>query len=388
MTNWDYERSHPWITFQFDLAKASPPFWMLLGEARSKCDHIRFVPLSAETAGRLHALYLARGINATTAIEGNTLTEAEVRERVAGSLELPPSKEYLGVEVDNMVRAYNRIVAEAAEGDSTPITLELLCELNRRILEGLDTEPHVVPGEVRKYDVRAGPYLAVPWGDVAHLLSRLCEWLGSFTIAVDPQRIPLGFVKAVIAHVYLEWIHPFGDGNGRLGRLVEFLILIRSGVPLPAAHVLTSHYNDTRTAYYRQLQAASRSGGDLHPFLMYAAQGFVDGLTGAVKHLHAQQEQLMWQALVEDSLEGMHTPASRRQRLLAVELGRSGDWVLRSDARHLTPSLAEMFAGRTTKTLTRDINRLVEVGLLESERTRIRADLTQVRGMRPFVVEA
>jgi len=74
------------------------------------------------------------------------------------------------------------------------------------------------------------------------------------------------------------WIHPFGDGNGRTARLVEFQILLQAGIPSPAAHLLSNHYKQTRTEYYRQLATASRSGGNILPFIEYAVGGFVDGL--------------------------------------------------------------------------------------------------------------
>jgi hypothetical protein len=82
---------------------------MLLGEARSKCEHIANVPLRPATAEQLHLLYLAKGALATTAIEGNTLSEDEVVRHLQGKLQLPPSKEYLAKEIDNIVAACNRI---------------------------------------------------------------------------------------------------------------------------------------------------------------------------------------------------------------------------------------------------------------------------------------
>src|SRR4030065_2907005 len=97
-------------------------------------------------------------------------------------------------------------------------------------------------------------------------------------------------IKAVIAHLYFEWIHPFGDGNGRTGRLVEFQILVSSGVPPPAAPLLSNHYNLTRSAYYRELNLASRSGGDVIPFVCYAAEGFVDGLREQIGRGQAMQK--------------------------------------------------------------------------------------------------
>ena len=56
------------------------------------------------------------------------------------------------------------------------------------------------------------------------------------------------------------------------------MILVISGVPAPAAHLLSNHYNQTRSEYYRQLGRASQSGGDVLPFITYAVRGFVDGL--------------------------------------------------------------------------------------------------------------
>jgi Fic family protein len=383
-----WKTSHPWISFDLDLAQAGARFWMLLGEARSKCDHIRYVPLAEETARILSAVYFAKGVNATTAIEGNTLSEDEVLQRLAGQLELPASKEYLGKEIDNMISAYNEITKRVALGQHIPIGIETLCQLNREILDGLELQPGVEAGKLRHHDVAAGPYRAAPHGTVPELLRRLCEWLEGpqfETPQDDTLKIPYAFIKAVVAHVYVEWIHPFGDGNGRLGRLVEFTVLISSGVPLPAAHILTSHYNDTRTEYYRQLNEASRNGGDLRGFLNYAAQGFVDGLTAAIKLLHEQQERLMWQALVDERFaRTKHSPSSNRQRLLALAMGVERRWFSKVEARRLLP---DEYAGLTIRAVTRDLNRLRQLGFVIGGDKRFRANLALVRGMRPFVVD-
>ena len=72
-------------------------------------------------------------------------------------------------------------------------------------------------------------------------------------------------LSAILAHLYLAWIHPFGDGNGRSARLLEFGVLLTGRVPTVAAHLLANFYNDTRSEYYRQLRIASESGGDVVP---------------------------------------------------------------------------------------------------------------------------
>ena len=112
----EYKRTHPWIAFSLDLTNASYRLWMLLGEAQSKCRHISGVPLRPGDAEKLHKLFLVRGARATTAIEGNTLTEDEVRRIVDDDLQLPPSRAYLKREVENIVSACNAI----ASGVSSP----------------------------------------------------------------------------------------------------------------------------------------------------------------------------------------------------------------------------------------------------------------------------
>jgi cell filamentation protein, protein adenylyltransferase len=59
-------------------------------------------------------------------------------------------------------------------------------------------------------------------------------------------------------HIYIAWIHPFGDGNGRRTRMIELLLLAQSGVPWPAAHLLSNHYNKTRDRCYSGLANSSK----------------------------------------------------------------------------------------------------------------------------------
>ncbi len=380
-----YQETHPHITFQLNLAAMPPRFWMLMGEARSKCDHISRVPLEPETSEKLHEVYFAKGIHATTAIEDNTLSEEEVRERMAGDLELPPSKEYLGREVDNMLAAYNEVMGAALFGEPLPLSIDSLKHLNKRVLDGLSVDDRTVPGEIRTHSVMVGSYRGAPAEDCAYLLERLCEWVNGIEPAHDNERIPMAFIKATLAHIYFEWIHPFGDGNGRVGRLIEFAILTNHGIPAPAAHVLTSHYNDTRSQYYRELQAASSSGGDVTPFLLYAAQGFVDGLLVQIKELHKQQEALMWRAYVDRTYEGQARETASRRRKLALELGKlDGEWVRREDIPLLDRRLMKEYGSRADKTLTRDLNLLAKEGYVVLHGTRwVRAKVEVIKGMRP-----
>src|SRR6266508_2868514 len=97
-----YETSHPWIRFEADLRRDALRLGMLVGEAISKIEHIAAIPQTPETARRLHVLYLAKGARATTAIEGNELTEEQAIQAVEGTLEVPADQEYQKVELENI----------------------------------------------------------------------------------------------------------------------------------------------------------------------------------------------------------------------------------------------------------------------------------------------
>ena len=100
-----YEQTHPWITFRLDLNQAHPNLWTLLGQAVTFCRQVSQAALHPDIAKKFKTLYLSKGVRATTAIEGNTLTEEQVQAQIEGKLDLPPSQEYLQQEVVNILRA-------------------------------------------------------------------------------------------------------------------------------------------------------------------------------------------------------------------------------------------------------------------------------------------
>lgn len=365
----EFLTSHPWMTFTLDLRAADHVFWQLLGEAQSKCRHLTLSPLKPQARRALEELCLAKGAQATTAIEGNSLTLEQVEAAVRGDLRVPPSQEYLKQEVDNVIDACRLIEERVSRTGTFELSNDLLKELNALVLRDLDIDDHVVPGRFRDVSVVVGPYRAVPARDVEYLTDLMCEWLESAGFAPEGQdlrtRFVRMFVKAIASHLYIAWIHPFGNGNGRTARLIEFGILAAAGIPTVAAHLLSNHYNLTRSVYYRQLQRASRSGGDLTSFLRYAAEGFVDLLQEQLNVVHQQVHTYAWENLVHERFHDEHTAKAKRQRDLLLELGRRWpDTVPRSQLTTLTSGLALQYAGKQSKTLTRDLNSLLTTDLI------------------------
>ena len=360
-----YQETHPWISFQLDLREKDYTLWSQLGEVQAKCDQVAGALLLPEDGERLHQVYLAKGALATTAIEGNTLSEEDALGLVRGELELPPSKEYLGQAIRNIVKACNKIPEGILSGELAKLTVDRIMELNALILHDLPQKEGITPGLIRERDVSVGRYRGAPIQDCEHLLESLCNWLNADRFLPNAElRIASGVLKSIVAHLYLAWIHPFGDGNGRTARLVEFQLLLLSGVPTAAAHLLSNHYNMTRTEYFRQLDLASKSGGDLIPFVQYALQGLKDGLDQQLQTIRAHQFHVFWINHVHDLFRQKEGSTDLRRRQLIIDLSEETEPVPIVQLRYISPRTAEAYAGKTDNTIRRDVNALEKMELI------------------------
>ena len=127
----------PGPTSDSTCGRAGPRLWVLLGQIVGYAEFVSRALLPPKVAAEFARRYFAKGVRATVAIEGNTLSEKEVRAHIERKLELPPSKEYLGREVQNVVDAANGIVQRIQRGDAPLVTAEFLADCNGRILAGL-----------------------------------------------------------------------------------------------------------------------------------------------------------------------------------------------------------------------------------------------------------
>lgn len=381
-----FERTHPWIKFHLDLTRSSRHLWMLLAEAQSKCEHVAGVPLLPSVALHFYRVYLAKGVMATTAIEGNTLTEEEVLKAIDGELQVPPSKEYLRQEVNNIIEACNQIATNVFERDSCDISVQDIKDFNQLVLKDTPLGEGVTPGEIRRHSVMVGRYRGAPPEDCEYLLGQLSNWLSGLeenTPGFSSRQIALGILKAIATHLFMVWIHPFGDGNGRTARLMEFQILLSCGVSTTAAHLLSNHYNMTRAEYYRQLDRTHRSGEEIIPFIEYALQGFVDQLKEQIDTIKNQQLKVHWINYVHDVFGNRDSVTQIRRRRLVLDLTEKPEPVPISGIRHLSPRIAEAYAGKTPKTIQRDINNLTAQGLIEKTKDGVRAKVEQMLAFIP-----
>ena len=374
----EYHNTHPWISFQLDLRQADPRLWVLFGQIVASGEFMSRARLPPKVASEMARIYLAKGVQATVAIEGNTLSEEEVLAQIDDQLELPASKEYLGREVGNVVDAANGIVRRIHRGDAPPVTAEFVADCNGRILTGLSEVlgDEVEPGRVRKHSVGVGGYRGAPARDCEYLLGRLGDWLeGIPPITLlgteSDNYVATGVLRAVLAHLYIAWIHPFGDGNGRTARLIELSLLARV-LPFPSALLLSNHYHDTRAAYYRELARSSQANqrrGDPVAFLLYALQGLSDGLRAQCTAVTRVHHEIGWRDFVYRRFDDEElSSAMLRRRQLLLELPPVSDPIPKEQIPIHSMKLAHSYARLNPKTLDRDLSWLLEEGLVVRSR--------------------
>lgn len=382
-----YAKTHPWINFskELNISSSYSLLWHLLGQVASKLNHLKQTPVAPHVHEELNKIYLIKGAMATTAIEGNTLTEEQVEAIINKKSTLPPSIEYQGQEIENVVDACNDIIHHLNEYELTP---ELIGRFNKQVLNGLELEEGVVPGEIRQYSVTVANYRGAPAEDCPHLMRILCDWLSSDIFTLPAIQTELNVIRAIIAHLYLVWIHPYGDGNGRTARLLELFLLLKAGFPIAAAHLLSNHYNNTRQEYYRNLAqltrpSSSREYPPLDAFLTYAAEGLRDGLQNQLDHILSYQIESTWRNMIHESLR-TSTPSktARRRRELLLSM-KPNEYISRIE--DLSTALYHQFyRNSTSRILTRDLNHLATLGLVEKTPKGYRPRLEIVQGMLPY----
>lgn len=372
------DTTHPWITFTLDLRQAPPNFWMLLSDACAKCEFIADMPIPPDDKTDLIRTLFERSALASAAIEGNTLTAEEVTLLANGELELPPSKEYLGIEVLNILNGYEEVSSRIHNGQHHPSNAKWIKRLHAIILEGLELGENITPGEIRSIEVGVGRYLCPPAAECERLVARLGEWLDEmYDERLNPPNLALPILKAILAHLYLVWIHPFADGNGRTARLLEHYIMLAGGVPETATHLLSHFYNKTRSNYYRSLEASSKSLNGVTGFLLYALQGFVDELSKQIERLLKSVQQHMWAGYIRENFQTNIDPTSQRRIILARNLPAKP--IQRKQLLTLNREIALTYSNKSAQTVTRDLNALKRMGLVEQTSEGIRAKTETLR---------
>lgn len=222
-------------------------------------------------------IYVRKEAVLSSQIEG---TQSSLSDLLLFELEQVPGVPLDDVqEVSNYVAALDHGLARLADG--FPLSLRLIKEMHDKLLakgRGSDKQP----GEFRRSQnwiggTRPGDAVFVPPPP-----EYVQEFMGQLELFLHDQPEPTPvLLKAALAHVQFETIHPFLDGNGRLGRLLITLLLC-AGRVLKAPMLYLSLYFKTHRQRYYDLLTEIRRTGDWEAWLEFFADAVVDTATQAV----------------------------------------------------------------------------------------------------------
>lgn len=203
-----------------------------------------------------------RGAHASTAIEGNPLTLEEVRMLQAGTA-LTARPERSQREILNYFAGLRWVEKRARQ--KAPITHEDIFRLHGLIASAVMDQGEA--GRYRTIAVRVGKHLPPSPEMVSGLMRELLAWWNGPSTEWSPV------LTSAILHYQFEDIHPFADGNGRVGRMLALWELYRRGFDTHRIFSIDEFFWEDRARYYASLAAVPQRDGELTGWLEYAAEG-------------------------------------------------------------------------------------------------------------------
>jgi len=217
----------------------------------------------------------------TSQIEGTQATLTDLFDEEAG---FKVSNTEDVEEVTNYLRAFRWVQAQLRDPKGLPISVRLLCDAHRRLLDGARGAGKQ-PGELRRTQnwiggTRPGNALFVPPPPerVAELLADMERFIHDTATDLPPM------VKVALIHAQFETIHPFLDGNGRIGRLLITALFEYWGVLSEPLLYVSAYLKQHQAEYYRRLSAI-RTDGDWESWVTFFLEGVASAADDAEKNI-------------------------------------------------------------------------------------------------------
>jgi cell filamentation protein, protein adenylyltransferase len=293
-------------------------------------------------------MYVRKEAVLSSQIEG---TQSSLQDVLAAEAQLFAPERHRDVdEVLNYVRAMNHGLDRLSQ---LPVSVRLIKEIHDKLLTGVRGS-RLTPGEIRISQNWIGPsgctlreatFVPPP----PHMVA---DALGKLEVFLHNRQIPMPLlIKIGLAHAQFETIHPFLDGNGRIGRLLITFLLCENGVLQKPVLYLSHYFKRHRQVYYDLLQA-TRDQGDYEKWLEFFLTGIAD--------VSAEATETAREIL---ALREAH------RTLITDQLGRgagNGHRVLEYLFEHPIVSVAELseLTGTTFPAANQMVERMVDIGIL------------------------
>ena len=294
---------------------------------------LKLISSISEKIGEVNANYLnkqspelrkqnrIKTIHSSLQIEGNTLTEDQITALIENKRVIGPEKDVL--EVLNAIKVYEKLDDYKFSSDKSFLKAHL--ELINGLIESAGKYRKQGVGIVKGTKVE---HIAPPYENVPHLMKDLFEYLK------DTEELTL--IKSCVFHYEMEFIHPFLDGNGRMGRLWQTLILI-SEYPVFEFLPFETLISKTQDEYYKSLALSDKSG---------KSTGFIEYMLG----------------VIEKSLESLLNYNNR----VLKDIDRL-EYFLKLGTKEFTrKDYMNVFKDLSSATASRDLKKGIELNMFES----------------------
>lgn len=220
-----------------------------------------------------------KSIHSSLAIENNQLSESQVKDLINGKLVIGPQKDIL--EVQNAIKAYEKIK------DINPYTQKDLLKYHELLMTSLIPDAGSYrKGQVGVFDDEKAIFMAPPADRVPSLINNLYDYLNYYDENI--------FIKSCVFHYEFEFIHPFSDGNGRMGRLFQTCLLAKEEelfYYLPVESIIKKK----QQSYYDAISKSNLEGSS-NVFIEFMLDAIIETMNETLKQSNLEKGSLSIQA--------------------------------------------------------------------------------------------